>query len=347
MPRSRFARHRHLILAVVTALLLGLLASMAYAATTHRSHSSGGYGYSGYGYGYGGYGYGGYGYGGYGYGGYGYGGYGYGYGYGHGSGCTTGNHCPNAQYLFAGRVMDSAKYADEIAHGVPTYRALVDAAVPGASVTLERSLRGGPWVTLPATSVGGTSPQAADAYGTWAFFARGTGRVRAAATAPGYEAGYSAAHVANGPLTEMDVWLTPVAPPAGGTTTTGGGTTTDTTNNGGGGTTTTTPTVPTTPVTPVTPGRPAGPVRAAGCAAKKGSARAACERAAKLATALRSCTKTYKKGSRRTLCERRARALSACDAGTAKKRKTCRAKALELGKKKTTKKAASKHAAHR
>lgn len=331
MPRSSFARHRHLILAVITALLLGLLASMALAATSHRSHGSGGsYGYSGYGYGGYGYGY-----------GYGYGGYGYGYGYG--SHCWMANDCPGAVFPMIGRVVDSARYAAEIAQGVPAYRARADAAVPGATVTLQRSMSGGPWVTLPAASAGGANPTTSDQYGNFAFFARGIGRVRAMAAKPGYATGYSAAYVANGRY-ELDVFLTAAGQQGGGPTRTdGGATTTTATTNGESapGAPTTTPTVPTTPVTP------GGPVRAAGCGALTGSAKAACERAVKLAAALRACTKTYKKGAKRTLCEKRARALSACDARTGRKRTACRAKALELGKRKTTKKAASKHAAHR
>lgn len=334
MPRSSFARHRHLILAVITALLLGLLASMALAATSHRSHGSGGsYGYSGYGYG--GYGYGGYGYGGYGYGGYGYGQRGY---------CTPDFRCAQGIFEMSGQVYDHARYDAALAQGATRGAALAGAVVKGASVTLQRSLNGGPWITLPLADVSPAQPQISDDRGFFRFFALGTGRVRVIADAPGYLRGTSSPRVALDYGPPLNVGL--IAVPQGGGTTTDGrqttSTTTDTTNNGGApGTTPTTPTVPTTPVTP------GGPVRAAGCGALAGSAKAACERAVRLAAALRACTKTYKKGSRRTLCEKRARALSACDARTGRKRTACRAKALELGKKKTTKKAASKHAAHR
>jgi hypothetical protein len=247
----------------------------------------------------------------------------------------------------AGRVIDSARYADALAHGASALEARAAGGVAGASVTLQRSMSGGPWVTLPASSVGGTSPQTTDPYGNFGFFVRGIGRVRAAAAKPGYEAGYSAAYVANGRF-ELDVFLTAAGQPGGGTTTATTATTATTTTAPPAGTTNNgdAASVPTVPTRPIAPLRPA-PVRAAGCATRKGSARTACERAAKLAAALRSCTKAYKKGSKRTLCERRARALSACDARTAKKRTACRARALTIGKTTKKHKAASKHAARR
>jgi hypothetical protein len=237
----------------------------------------------------------GYGYGGW--GGYGYGGGGGGYGYGGGGGYGYGYEAPiGALWDVPGTVSDAGNGG---------------AAIAGASVTLQRQVADGPWTDVPAGTLRpAENPQRTSAQGRFVWLIpHGPGRLRVVATAAGYAQGTSAVRV----LAQdgnLDVALTPV--PA-----TGGG-------DGGA----------------PAPGAPVGgtgpvakPVaKVTGCAAKKGTAKAACLRAEALAKALKACRST-KKGSRRTTCERRARALSACDAKTGKRRTACRKKALAIGHK--------------
>ncbi|WP_445149810.1 carboxypeptidase-like regulatory domain-containing protein [Baekduia sp. Peel2402] len=229
------------------------------------------------------------------------------YGYAPGDPCSF-SVC---RFVASGRVTDAAS-------GAP----LAD-----AKVTLQQRTGDGAWG--PAGDVRPTgNPLTTEATGRFTWLVRGgtADQVRVVVVRDGYVSATSAARAlrADGAL---DVALSPVPVPAPVVVEDPAPAP---------------PPLPGTPAPPVggagTPVAPATPAAVKGCASKKGTAKAACLRAEKLAKALKACR--TQKGSKRTTCEKRARALSACDAKTGEKRSACRKKALAIGQKpiKATKK---------
>ncbi|HWI72141.1 MAG TPA: hypothetical protein VNT55_09310 [Baekduia sp.] len=227
--------------------------------------------------------------------------------------------CPaTCRWIASGRVLDEAAYAGALA-GMGADAAQTAAALPGATVTLQLREPGGDWADVPASRLRpAANPQTADAAGhfTWLLWGGLHDELRVVAAHDGYvtRAGAPRAVRADG---DLSVALAMVAEPA---------------TPSGGGQSTTPPAAAPAPA-PVaasgatTPPKPATPK---GCAAKRGTARAACERAARLATALKACRS--QKGAKRKTCEKRARALSACDAKKGKQRTACRRKAQAIGR---------------
>jgi hypothetical protein len=242
---------------------------------------------------------------------------------GYGPGSET-DPCPQAcRWIASGRVVDEAVYAEALTR-MDAAAAQTAAALPGATVTLQLREPGGDWADVPASRLRpAANPVTADAAGhfTWLLWGGLHDELRVVGAHDGYVARAGAARQvrADG---DVSVALAKVS-----TTSTPGST-------GGQGTTPSAPAHVVTPApAPVTAGgattlpKPAAPK---GCAAKKGTARAACLRAEKLATALKAC-RSHKGADRRT-CEKRARALSACDAKKGKKRTACRRTALAIGR---------------
>jgi hypothetical protein len=243
---------------------------------------------------------------------------------GYGPGSET-DPCPTTcRWIASGRVVDEAVYAEALTSMSPA-AAQTAAALPGATVTLQLRGPGGDWADVPASRLRpAANPVTADAAGrfTWLLWGGLHDELRVVAARDGYvtRAGAARPVRADGDVSVALAKVATPAPPGP--------------DGGGQSTTPTFPAPAATPApAPVTANgatTPPTPVAPKGCAAKKSTARAACVRAEKLATALKACR--TQKGAKRKTCEKRARALSACDAKKGKPRTTCRRKAQAIGR---------------